>query len=217
MGGLRDPNGDLQRFHVDLNNNGIEDEEDEYDFFKGIGKFHFITGKGDDRLTGAAGDDKFKSGGGDDVLRGLAGEDVLLSGGGDDKLDGGLGDDLLKGGKGHDTLFGGAGDDRLVGGKGRDTLLGGTGTDTLQGGKGRDLFVVDVTDNQSLDTIVDFERGKDTITIRHHEGVVFWQRWEGDVRLSTSSIDKAFLVLQGQDAVFDGDFTDSQINLVEIV
>ncbi|CAI8178212.1 MAG: Leukotoxin [Alphaproteobacteria bacterium] len=154
---------------------------------------------------------------GDDVLVGSANDDVLRGKRGDDKLDGGAGDDLLKGGKGHDTLFGGAGDDRLEGGKGRDTLLGGIGTDVLKGGKGRDLFVVDVTDNQSLDMIVDFERGKDTTTVRHHEGVVFWQRWDDDVRLSTSSNDKAFLVLEGQDAVFDGDFTDSQINLVEIV
>ena len=177
-----------------------------------------IMGTADsDRLTGTAENDLIKARGGDDVLIGLGGNDVLHGNRGADKLDGGAGDDVLKGGKGRDTLFGDVGDDTLYGGRGHDTLLGGAGQDVLRGGGGRDLFIVDAAPDKSLDTIVDFTRGKDSITIRQHEGHVFWQRVGDDVRLSMSTTDKAFLVLQNQDAVFGGDFIDSQINLVEVI
>ena len=59
-------------------------------------------GRGDDSLTGSAGNDLLLGGEGDDTLRGLAGRDVLIGGEGSDSLTGGNDDDLLIGGS---TLY----------------------------------------------------------------------------------------------------------------
>ena len=55
-------------------------------------------GRGDDTLTGSAGNDLLLGGEGDDKLLGLAGRDVLIGGDGHDSLTGGVGDDLMIGG-----------------------------------------------------------------------------------------------------------------------
>lgn len=75
--------------------------------------------------------------------------------------------DRFDGGNGNDVLDGLKGDDVLSGGKGNDTLLGGLGNDELTGGSGRDSFVFKTALNadKNVDTITDFEEGRDTIII----------------------------------------------------
>ena len=89
-----------------------------------------ITGtRGEDKLTGAAGDD---------VICGLGGDDSIDGGGGDDAIFGDEGDDRIAAGPGADTAYGDAGDDRIDGGDGEDVLSGGPGSDRLAGGAGAD-------------------------------------------------------------------------------
>lgn len=121
----------------------------------------------DNRLVGSAGDDR---------LFGLAGDDLLQGGGGNDTLDGGLGADSLRGEAGNDTLTGGDGNDTLAGGDGNDVLLGGNGNDLLEGNTGNDRMTggagadtfrfrpEDATGGQ-WDTITDFHRGEDVISL----------------------------------------------------
>lgn len=60
-------------------------------------------------------------------------------------------------------LWGDDGDDSIQGGKGDDWLNGGLGNDTLKGGKGNDVFVL--ANDNSMDTILDFEPGADKIEL----------------------------------------------------
>ncbi|MCD9542596.1 Ig-like domain-containing protein, partial [Photobacterium carnosum] len=80
------------------------------------------------------------------------------------------GNDHLSGGKGHDILIGDGGNDTLNGGLGNDLLDGGFGNDNLIGGEGKDTFLwsennfgTDV--KPATDTIMDFEKGIDSIAL----------------------------------------------------
>jgi Ca2+-binding RTX toxin-like protein len=88
------------------------------------------------------------------VLSGLSGIDLLSGGGGNDHLNGGVGNDVLSGGAGNDFLDGGAGDDHLNGGAGVDRITTGDGHDII-------LFNSDV--GASIDRILDFTPGVDSI------------------------------------------------------
>jgi Ca2+-binding RTX toxin-like protein len=66
--------------------------------------------------------------------------------------------DSIEGGLGNDTLVGGAGDDTLVGGEGVDVLTGGLGADIF-------LFNSELIAVANLDTITDFVRGIDMISL----------------------------------------------------
>lgn len=92
---------------------------------------------------------------------------VALGGNLSDTISGGGGSDHLAGFGGADLLIGGAEDDVLQGDNGRDTLIGGSGSDLMYGGKGRDTFIFgpDAFGESSLDVIVDFEVGKDSIQV----------------------------------------------------
>ncbi|MCU0568435.1 MAG: hypothetical protein MUF49_17785 [Oculatellaceae cyanobacterium Prado106] len=128
---------------------------------------------GDDRsngIFGQGGDDVLLGLGGADILDGGSGSDRILGGSGSDRLFGGEDHDGLSGGSGNDTLYGGAGNDRLLGGTGRDVLLGGSGTNTLVGGAGSDGFVLSLGFGD-LDTIVDFQKGRDKLGLP--DGVCF--------------------------------------------
>ena len=87
-------------------------------------------------------------------MRGLAGHDSLF---------GGNGHDSLFGGKGRDSLFGELGNDILWGGGGADSLSGGWGNDELTGGRGPDIF--QFRQGDGVDTVTDFEPGRDLISI----------------------------------------------------
>ena len=69
----------------------------------------------------------------------------------------------ITGGVGNDKLYGRAGNDVLKGGKGSDYLDGGTGNDKLYGGVGNDVFVY--RDGDGVDTVYDFEAGRDALYI----------------------------------------------------
>ena len=104
-----------------------------------------------------------------------------------------------------------------MGRKGADTLNGGAGDDVLKGGLGRDTFIFDLTDAAGTDRILDFARNRDTIILREHTGDVFWQQVGGNVHLSLAEAGDAFLILRHHDSVFESDFSDSQINLIEVI
>ena len=125
----------------------------------------------DDVLTGTENDDFFFAGDGDDLL---------FAAGGNDAIDGGNGDDVLHGGEGNDTIYGKAGDDVLHGDGGDDRLSGGAGSDHLHGDGGRDVFVFDVLEEASFDTIYDFTAGEDKIALQREvfTGLHFWVREE---------------------------------------
>ncbi|MEZ2240814.1 calcium-binding protein, partial [Microcoleus sp.] len=145
---------------------------------------------GDDTLVGGVTDDILRGKKGSDLLFGLDGNDWLNGNQGNDLVDGGMGDDTLYGGKGFDTLTGGAGndflsgnrgEDILIGEKGDDSLRGGQGNDILTGGEGNDFLSGDLGDdtlvggvgsdrfllatNSGIDTIDDFEVGKDLLVL----------------------------------------------------
>jgi Ca2+-binding RTX toxin-like protein len=129
-------------------------------------------------------------GGGGYEVHGNAGNDKLTGAGGSDavfpavqnKLYGDVGNDKLYGGDGYayDKLVGGDGNDRLDSGKwgdilrggdGRDDLLGGAGDDLMTGGSGKDEFFFMIglgngVDEAGVDTITDFQTGKDTVVLR---------------------------------------------------
>ena len=96
---------------------------------------------------------------GQDTLTGNAGNDSLKGGNGKDTLIGNAGNDTLIGGNGSDLLFGNADDDLLNGGNRTDTLEGGLGNDTLTGGNGGDVFVF--ASGDGTDTITDFSLDQD--------------------------------------------------------
>ncbi|XZN92083.1 MAG: SBBP repeat-containing protein [Microcoleus sp.] len=108
---------------------------------------------------------------GDDLLTGDSANNVLLGLRGNDSLDGGVGNDTLFGGKANDTLLGGSGDDILFGNRDDDLLNGGLGNDTLTGGNGNDKFLLST--NSGIDTITDFEVGKDLLVLGN--GLTFSQ------------------------------------------
>ena len=76
---------------------------------------------------------------------------------------GSSGDEALFGNRPADILNGGDGNDILLGGKGDDLLTGGLGNDSLTGGDGNDRFLL--SPNSGIDIIVDFEDGKDLLSI----------------------------------------------------
>jgi serralysin len=146
-----------------------------------------FAGNGNDYVNGNAGDDSIHGGEGNDKLYGGADNDWLTGDNGNDYLQGNKGEDALAGGNGNDTLHGGADNDVLDGGNGNDQVFGdngddvvhgGAGFDKLWGGAGNDVFSFDTTGDASnvnvhtaatatdhglVDTINDFEDGKDTI------------------------------------------------------
>ncbi|MEZ2227324.1 MAG: S8 family serine peptidase [Microcoleus sp.] len=117
----------------------------------------------DDILTGDSANNLLMGMRGNDSLDGGAGNDTLFGGKGSDILLGGSGDDALFGGRGADSLNGGDGNDVLLGGKGDDVLFGGLGSDSLTGGAGNDQFLLST--NSGIDTITDFEVGKDLLVL----------------------------------------------------
>lgn len=101
----------------------------------------------DDIVYGQGGDDLILTGDGNDRIEGQAGNDYVLAGGnGTDVIDGGSGKDRLYGEAGNDTLHGGpSGADILYGGVGDDNLsaIDGSRDDYINGGEGYDVGRVD--------------------------------------------------------------------------
>lgn len=119
---------------------------------------------GNDTLFLGGGDDYGWGGDGDDTLDGHTGNDVLDGGNGNDSMLGGSGNDHLLGKGGNDSLLGEAGNDQIWGGSGNDQIRGGSGDDALNGGSGADKFIWKSGD-YGLDTLEDFELGKDVIDV----------------------------------------------------
>ena len=126
---------------------------------------------GNDWINGNQGNDLINGGFGDDTLYGGKGIDTITGSDGSDIIFGNRGDDLLDGSTGNDTLRGGKGNDILLGGEGDDFLFGEDGDDSLTGGKGSDRFLLSA--NSGIDTILDFEHGKDLLSIGN--GLTFSQ------------------------------------------
>jgi Ca2+-binding RTX toxin-like protein len=120
-------------------------------------------GAGEDKLRGGSRDDTLFGGDDNDLVRGLAGDDILTGDDGADTLKGGRGSDEMLGGIGADVLRGGQDNDTIKAGSGNDLIAGNQGDDLLTGGLGRDTFVFGR--NAGVDTITDFQNGKDKIDL----------------------------------------------------
>ena len=146
----------------------------------------------DDVLTGTENDDFFFAGDGDDLL---------FAAGGNDAVDGGNGDDVLHGGEGNDTVYGKAGDDVLHGDGGDDRLSGGAGSDHLHGDAGRDVFIFDVLEATSFDTIYDSTAGEDKIALQREvfTGLQFWVKEENFAFGKTATTAEQRLLLDKTD------------------
>lgn len=123
---------------------------------------------GNDRLYGGAGNDSVFGDNGNDYLQGNKGADTLDGGNGNDQIHGGADNDSLLGGDGNDWLYGDNGNDVIAGGNGYDQLWGGAGNDTFNFGVGESsnaniASAATATDHGLVDTINDFEDGKDLI------------------------------------------------------
>ncbi len=149
--------------------------------------------KGNDLITGGAGDDtaayfnnldkidanlgtqRVTDGWGDvDTLTGV---ENILGSNFDDTLIGDANGNILGGDLGADTIFGGAGDDTLWGDDGDDTLRGGAGDDELVGDTGADVFqytVADMLGGSSGDMLVAFSPGEDKIQLVGLGDDVLW-------------------------------------------
>ena len=146
----------------------------------------------DDVIVGSESDDFFFAGDGDDLL---------FAAGGNDAVDGGNGDDVLHGGEGNDTVYGKAGDDVLHGDGGDDRLSGGAGSDHLHGDAGRDVFIFDVLEATSFDTIYDFTAGEDKIALQREvfTGLQFWVKEENFAFGKTATTAEQRLLLDKTD------------------
>lgn len=133
----------------------------------------YIQGNaGADTLNGSGGSDRILGGAGNDVINGGSDNDSVNGNLGNDTINGDSGNDFLRGGQGNDQLTGGSNDDQLFGDLGNDTIIGGDGIDILTGGAGNDVFsfndgdaYFDETGSRAylVDTVTDFEVGKDSI------------------------------------------------------
>jgi len=147
--------------------------------YGGAGNDTLVGGAGADSMMGGAGADRFIVDDPNDVVVELptwAGRDTVVS-----SVDFRLGttaaiENLTLTGTRNlqgfgnalaNVLTGNAGDNRLEGGANADTLIGGDGNDTLVGGNGADAFLFDsAPDADNVDTIVDFETGRDRLVLR---------------------------------------------------
>ncbi|MBU2357912.1 MAG: hypothetical protein KKB02_03110, partial [Alphaproteobacteria bacterium] len=101
----------------------------------GGGTTRFMTGAGDDTVTGSEVRDVIFLDDGNDRGFGNAGSDYIKGGNGDDLLKGGDGDDILYGDDGQDNIQGGNGDDFIFGGRGDDLINPQSGADTITFGR----------------------------------------------------------------------------------
>jgi len=124
---------------------------------------NFISGSGNDDITGNDAHNMLWGGGGADVIRGGRGNDIIRGGAGNDILNGNQNNDVLIGQGGNDILRGGNRKDKLDGGAGNDRLEGGRGRDKLTGGTGEDTFVF--KQGWAVDRVNDFEDNVDTIEL----------------------------------------------------
>ena len=178
-------------------------------------------GSGADTLIGGAGSDTAEYSGSNNAvnvriyqnigLRGEASGDVLQS---IENLIGSRFDDTLIGESNGQAnrIAGGDGDDFINTGSGADILVGGDGADTLQGGTGADLF--EFSRDGDLDTVMDYEAGVDTISLRGYgasfdsfaevQGAASQQG--ADVRIDFGSGDVILLEDTQVSALVAGDF-----------
>ena len=84
----------------------------------------------------------------------------------DDVIIGSESDDFFFAGDGDDLLFAAGGNDAVDGGNDDDVPHGGEGNDHLHGATGRDVFIFDVLEATSFDTIYDFTAGEDKIVLQ---------------------------------------------------
>lgn len=145
-----------------------------------------IGTSGPDNIMGTADNDTIQTLGGDDLASGNQGDDRIEGGAGNDDLSGNEGVDIILGGTGNDRLSGGQGNDSLTGETGNDTLVGGLDNDALRGGDGQDNFAVSLGDGD--DTVLDFAKGQDTITLAGFSGFQAFQQLEIQVANTDSLV-----------------------------
>ncbi|MEM0929729.1 MAG: calcium-binding protein, partial [Pseudomonadota bacterium] len=111
----------------------------------------------------------FVSGDGNDTLTGSDDNEVIVGGQGNDTIFGGDGNDLIAGGRGDDTLSGGGGRDFIAGGDGFDTLdlgldlFGSTSPanisiEAIKPASADERTAIEITSNGDVDRIIDIEQ-----------------------------------------------------------
>ncbi|WP_114283648.1 DUF4214 domain-containing protein [Candidatus Halocynthiibacter alkanivorans] len=132
------------------------------------------AGDGANDITTGAGVDSITTGADDDTIIAGAGDNTINAGDGTNSVTTLEGNDDITTGAGVDTIGAGAGDDAITAGAGDDAITGGAGADTMTGGEGADTFIYnDVADSQgeTVDTIIDFVSGSDTIDLTAVAGI----------------------------------------------
>ena len=132
------------------------------------------------------------------TLTGDAADNSIRVGNGIALVDGGAGDDLIIGGDSDATLSGGTGNDVLIGNGGADILVGdapnGSGADTFRYVSKFDSTVA------TMDSIVGFESGVDSIEFEGMAGIRFGGVYPGGIPAATVSA-----------IVADGSITDRAV------
>ena len=174
------------------------------DLLYGDGKLRSLDARGgDDRIRGDEGNDVLYGEGGDDFI----GSNPFFGGqAGNDRLDGGQGDDILYGDSNwvvsivfpSGSTIPDCGDDVLTGGTGNDALYGDrdptasngdldpTTIDPTNVARGADRFVF--ADGSGLDTIFDFENGRDLIDLTGFAGITGFEDLSPD-NVTPSGVD----------------------------
>lgn len=130
------------------------------DFIHGnAGVDSLSAGAGSDIVYGGQQNDFVQGNSGDDVVFGDRGDDIVHGGQGGDLVQGNTGDDIVLGDDGDDIVRGGQGNDQVFGGEGADLLFGDLGNDSLTGGSGADTFHFP-SGSQGRDLIADFARAE---------------------------------------------------------
>ncbi len=139
-----DVNGELSKFRVDrvsLIYINSEAGDDSINLGSLPFRANFVSGEGDDWISGGSTRDTIVAGHGNDTIFGNAGNDDITKHGGNGLIDGGAGDDRIILSTGNDTALGGAGNDRIFAGVGNDSLIGGAGNDIIDAGDGADTII----------------------------------------------------------------------------
>ncbi|ATG48473.1 hypothetical protein CEW89_13405 [Celeribacter ethanolicus] len=130
----------IENYISGAGNDHITGNEADNKIYGGLGEDTIFGGAGNDLLDGGRERDIIYGGDGDDEIYGFTSHDRLYGEDGNDKLYGSNGLDYMKGGAGNDYLAGGRDADSLFGGDGNDQLRGGSGDDRLRGEAGSDML-----------------------------------------------------------------------------
>ena len=144
-------------------------------------------------------------------IDGGRGDDTITGSAGDDSIDGGDQSDTVYGGAGNDTIDGGAHDDTLYGGDGNDVMRGGHGTDTLVGGDGDDTFIMEGRSDRDADDVLEGGAGTDTV-MAGNDGDLYFNDFSADNSIEVVDGGNSASQIRGDSGSNTLDFSETQLN-----